>query len=218
MRRYPLIISLFLLITASVHGEIITVPFTGILTGFGSGAVYRGQTFTSLAAPSTANKLTVYVGPTADSGANFRVLLTEVDTTTSFHPTKVLFESKTLNIPVLPVRRNPDIFIVDLGSIRLEASREYAFILDHLVVANDADFVSMGTGTGPTYNGGFSFQFVNGPFLPTGTRQEHFALDSWFVDTSRDFAFTLNISPEPPPPPPRGTKAIPAINSLILLE
>lgn len=106
---------------------------------------------------------------------------------------------------------------VGVPGIRIEASREYAFILDHLVVANDADFVSMGTGTGPTYNGGFSFQFVNGPSLPTGTRQEHFALDGWFVDTSKDFNFTLNISTGPPPPS-RETKAIPSLNSLILLE
>lgn len=172
----------------------IEVPLEGTLSGFGSTEVYRGQTFFAPAEPVSAEQLTVYVGPTSDFGADFRVLLTEVDRSGGFSPGTVLFESETLNVSPLPPRVSPDAFEVILGGINLLPGREYAWILDHFVVANG--FVSMDTGISfdPT-TPGEAFGFVNGPFLPPGSREDHFEPStSWFTRTSLDFSYKLEYS------------------------
>src|SRR5438093_13613181 len=90
-----------LLVTAVCNADIIgtdPIPPAFTLSGFGSSEVYRGQTFRLPSGPAiVANSLTVFVGPTTDVGANFRVLITEVDMTDGFPPTEVIFESETLN-------------------------------------------------------------------------------------------------------------------------
>jgi hypothetical protein len=53
------------------------IPPASMLSGFGSSEVYRGETFRLSSGPAFANTLTVFVGPTSDLGANFRVLITE---------------------------------------------------------------------------------------------------------------------------------------------
>ena len=184
-------------------GTIGTVPippdFT--LSGFGSSEVYRGQIFRSPFGPaSLANSLTVFVGPTSDLGAVFRILVTEVDTSAGFHPTNVIYESGTLNVPLLPLRPTPDEFVVDLGGLLLQPGRDYAWILDYFVVGNPTPFVSMSTGLG-SYLDGTAFSFPNGPFFPTGTRQDHFASNNWFLRQDQDLAFQLNFTPVAVPEP-----------------
>jgi hypothetical protein len=165
------------------------------LSGFGSSEVYRGQTFTTLDSPMTAEQLIVFVGPTTDDNADFRVLLTEIVLTNDgFNPTTVLYESETLNVPVFPIRNTPDEYILYLGGIRLEPNRQYAWMLDHFVVAS-GEVVSMSTALANPYEGGASFRFHNGPFLPDGTREDHFADSTWTLDAANDFAFTLKLKP-----------------------
>jgi hypothetical protein len=185
-------------------GTIGTVPippdFT--LSGFGSSEVYRGETFRLPSGSAIlANSLTVFVGPTTDVGASFHVLVTDVDTSIGFHPTNVIFESGTLNVARLPLRRNPDEFVVELGGLLLQPEHEYSWILDYFVVGNPTSFVDMGTGLG-SYPDGSGFSFPSGPFFPAGTRQDHFASNSWLVRQDQDFAFQLNFTqvaavPEP---------------------
>jgi hypothetical protein len=177
------------------------IPPASMLSGFGSSEVYRGETFRLSSGPAFANTLTVFVGPTSDLGANFRVLITEVDMTGGFHPTNVIFESGDLNVPVLPLRREPDPFVVGLGGLLLQPGRDYAWILDYFVAGNPQTLVSMETGLG-SYPDGTGFSFLNGPFFPAVTRQDHFASNNWFVQADRDFAFQLNLSAVPPPPAP----------------
>lgn len=191
MRHY-IIVCLFLLFATSARGELIEVPVVGSRVGFGTSQVYQGQTFTAPSSPSFANTLTLFVGAVTISGGDFRVLLTEVDSsTTAIHPTKVLFESATFHVP-LSWPGALDAIVVDLGGLRLDANREYAFILDHFVVANAAD-VFMRTGIGINYDGGFAFSFLTGGVLPGGTRQDHFASNNWIM-TATDLAFTLDYS------------------------
>lgn len=194
----PLLFTGNLLVSVICNAEIIgsiPIPPAASLSGFGSVEVYRGQTFRVPSGPAIlANRLTVFVGPTTDSGANFRVLITEVDMTHGFHPTNVIFESETLTVPIFPLRRAPDAFTIDLGGLVLQPGRDYAWILDHLLVGNQATHVDMGTGLG-AYADGFGFEFLNGPFFPAGTRADHFASNNWFSSPFYDhFAFQLELS------------------------
>ena len=63
------------------EADVIDVPnisFSSI-SGFNSSAIYRGQTFVALA--GVAEELTFYLSPSVTpGGVNFRVLLTEIDT------------------------------------------------------------------------------------------------------------------------------------------
>ena len=193
------------------------IPPNFTLSGFGSSQVYRGQTFRlPSGADSVANSLTVFVGPTSDSSANFRVLVTEVDRSTGFNPTNVLFESDTLNVPPLPSRPTPDEFLIDLGGISLQSEQEYAWILDHFAVGDPTDFVAMGTGLG-SYLEGNAFSFPNGPFFPAGTREDHFASSNWFVQEDRDFAFQLNFDTTPDAVPEPRTGLISSLGLLSFL-
>lgn len=171
------------------------IPPEFTTTGFGSSEVYRAQTFRlpSGSEAAFAKNLTVFVGPTTDSGANFHVLLTEVDMTSGFHPTNVIFESETLNVPVLPLRRDPDEFVVDLGRLLLQADRDYAWILDYFVVRDEGALVSMNTGLG-SYPDGMAYSFPNGAFFPAGTREDHFSGNNWFEQEDHDFAFRLEFT------------------------
>jgi len=77
-----------------VSAGTIEVSLGGSLTRFGSGEPHRAQTFRALA--GLATKLTVFVDRAIDPGGlNFRVLLTEVDLTSGFRPTNVLFETNS---------------------------------------------------------------------------------------------------------------------------
>lgn len=191
-----------LLVTAVCNAATIgTVPippdFT--LSGFGSSEVYRGETLRLPSGPAAlANSLTVFVGPTSDFGASFHVLVTDVDTSTGFHPTNIIFESGTLN--VLSLTRAPDEFVVDLGGLLLQPEHDYAWILDYFVVGDPTAHVDMGTGLG-SYPDGTAFSFPNGPFFPAETRQDHFASTNWFVQQNQDFAFQLNFTPVAVPEP-----------------
>lgn len=184
--------------SASTIGTV-PIPPNFTLSGFGSAEVYRGETFRLPSGPAAlANSLTVFVGPTADVSANFHVLVTDVNTSTGFHPTNVIFESGTFNVPIFPLRSTPDKFVVDLGGLFLQPNHDYAWILDYFVVRDPTAFVSMGTGLG-SYPDGTAFSFPNGPFFPGGTRQDHFASNNWFVQQDQDFAFQLSFTPVPEP-------------------
>ena len=194
-----------LLVTAVCNAatiETVPIPPDFILSGFGSSEVYRGETLHLPSGPAAlANSLTVFVGPTSDFGASFHVLVTDVDMSIGFHPTNIIFESGTLNVPLFPLRSNPDEFVVDLGGLLLQPEHDYAWILDYFVVGNPTAFVSMGTGLG-SYPDGTAFSFPNGPFSPAGTRQDHFASNNWFVQQNQDFAFQLNFTPVAAVPEP----------------
>jgi hypothetical protein len=183
--------------------DTIEVPLSGTLSSFGSFTPYRGQTFQSLSTPSIAEAITVFVGPSLDPGARFHLLLTEVDRSSGFHPTTVLFESATLSVPF---SLGTTAFAVDLQDVLLQADTEYAWILDYFVVAAPGR-VSMDTGIQlpGTYPGGEAFDFPTGPFLPSGTRSDHFASSNWFLFPfpPRDLAFTLELTPvaQVPEPP-----------------
>ena len=197
--RYYLIVWLFFLLANNAHANLIEVPVLGHYLGFGSSMVYQGQTFTTPSSPSPifAKKLTVFVGSTTISGADFRVLLTEVDSTIfGIHPTKVLFESSTRHVPSIPFIQPLDAIVLELGGLRLDANREYAFILDHFAVANNNELVTMATGIGTNYDEGRSFLFMHWTGFPEGTRQDHFASNDWLI-TAFDFAFTLAYTPTP---------------------
>lgn len=178
-----------------------TEPPSSLLSGFGSSEVYRVQVFyVPSLEPRFADTLTVYVGPTTDKHAKFRILLTEVTFGDGFHPTNVLWESETLEVPVSP-ERNPTKFEVDLGgTIRLTADRAYAWILDHFAVGSQDNFVSMGTGLGD-YPPGAAYTFPNGPFFPAGNRADHFASMNWKERGDEAFAFQLQLLDEERPFP-----------------
>lgn len=200
MYRWVLVIGLLSAtsVAAPANADIIgtnPIPPDHLLSGFGSGEVYRGETFRLPSGfAAVADSLMVFVGPTSDSGANFRLLVTDVETSTGFHPTNVIFESGTLNVPVFPLRSSPDEFVVDLGGLPLQPEHDYAWILDYFVTGDPTAFVSMGTGLG-SYADGSAFSFPNGPFFPGGTRQDQFASNNWFVRQDQDFAFQLNFTP-----------------------
>lgn len=195
LKHWSILTSFFIVFSqAAANSSTIEVPLEGTFSGFGSTEVYRGQTFFAPAEPVSAEQLTVYVGPTPDFGADFRVLLTEVERSGGFSPGTVLFESETLNVSPLPPRAAPDAFKVGLGGIDLMPGREYAWILDHFVVANG--FVSMSTGVSFDPSApGESFGFKNGPFLPPGSREDHFEPGpSWFIRTDKDLSYELKYS------------------------
>lgn len=172
------------------------IPPSFSVSGFGSSEVYRGQTFRlPPGSPVLANSLKVFIGPTIAEGADFRILITEVNMLEGLHPTNVLFESETLNVSILPLRRTSDEFIVDLKGLLLQPERDYAWIVDHFVAGDEmAAVVSMDTGLGD-YSEGTAFSFPNGPFFPDGTREEHFEGNNWFIPEDRDFAFELTFTP-----------------------
>jgi len=164
-------------------------------TGFGCSEVYRAQTFRLPAGSEAvfAKDLSVFVGHTTDEEARFRVLLTEVDMTSEFHPTNVLFESETLYVPIsYHPGQNPDAFVVDLGRLLLQPDRDYAWILDYFVVRDEGVLVSMSTGLG-SYSDGMAYSFNNGAYFPAGTREDHFS-GNWTVDEESDFAFQLEFT------------------------
>jgi|GEM_PF-4966624 len=174
----------------------IDVPLVGSLSGFGSGEPYRGQTFRALAGAAT--KLTVFVGQgTEPGGLNFRVLLTEIDTSNGIHPTKVLFESEIFNAP-FSASRDLQSYSIALGGIALTEGQQYAWILDSFGIGGGG-FRTASTGTAnifiaDPYADGFSFGSV-GPFPIGSTRTDHFA-GNWFTRSS-DLAFTLEFMTAP---------------------
>lgn len=170
---------------------------------------YRGQTF-MLPIGVTANKLTVYISSNIYQSFTFNLLLTEVDTTDGFHPTKVLFESTPFTIPV----GGGNNFIpctADLGGIPLSAGKTYSFILDifaSLSQINSATLWEYSTRTGMNSGAGYelgnhiSFQGnCTNPLdgLPCGSREDHFA-GSWIEETSEDMGFILEYTPVPSVP------------------
>ena len=178
-------------------------------TGFGSSEVYRGQTFRLPSGPAVlANDLTVFMGPQTHSGARFRLLITEVDTFEGLHPTDVIFESETVNVQF---SFNSKSYDVELGGLLLQPEHDYAWIMDYFAVRNPSDDpidrvnMSVGLGSYPSdmgqgnYPDGVAFSFFNGPFYPSGTRQDHFASNNWGVQENRDFAFQLDFTPIPEP-------------------
>lgn len=177
---------------ASAAASSITVPPSGTLTGFGdSGTQYRGQTFTALSA--LAEELTVYVGPTSD-GLDFRLLVTELDTTSGVRPTTVLFESNTLHVPVFPIQAEPFAYTVNLGGLALAPGEQYAWILDSFVVSDGLHSTSStGIDLLAAYADGQEIFLDLGPF-PSGTRAEHFAMD-WGTGPGNDLAFLLTFEP-----------------------
>ena len=178
----------------TVGAGTIEVPLEGSLSGLGSFEPYRGQTFRALT--GLATRLTVFVGQgTEPGGLNFRVLLTEVDTTNGIHPTNLLFEIQIFNA-AFSASRTLQTFTISLGGIALMAARQYAWILDSFGIGGGALTRNASTGTAnifvpDTYADGFSFA-NNDPFPIGGTRSDHFA-GNWFTRAS-DLAFTLEFS------------------------
>ncbi|MHB8789416.1 MAG: hypothetical protein ACYDBT_06000 [Desulfobulbaceae bacterium] len=171
---------------------------------------YRGQTF-MLPIEIKANRLTVYVSSNIFQSFTFNLLLTEVDTTDGFHPTKVLFESTPFTIPV----GGGNILIpctADLGGIPLSAEKPYAFILDIFVSLSQINSDTLweyatrtGMNSGASYAMGDHIYFkVNctNPLtgLPCGSREDHFA-GSWIEETSEDMGFILEYTPVQSVPP-----------------
>lgn len=194
MRRY-ILLTLILVMAVFVvpaNADTIEVPLWGTLSGFGSGRLldehYRGQTFKAVS--GLAEKLTVFLGGEYDTdGLNFRVLLTEVDTTSGFRLTNVLFESNILNVP-FDLSREIYTFTVDLGGILLTGGRSYAWVLDAY---------GLGGGVAPTgicrfdcYADGVAFGHI-GPFTGS-TREERFE-GPWLIHYLNDMAFTLEFTP-----------------------
>lgn len=182
---------------------------------------YRGQTF-MLPIGVKANKLTVYVSFNIYQSFTFNLLLTEVDTTDGFHPTKVLFESTPFTIPV----GGGNIFIpctADLGGMPLSGGKPYAFILDIFVSLSQINSDTLweyttqtGMNSGATYAMGNHISFKENctnpsTGLPCGSREDHFA-GSWIEETSEDMGFILEYTPVPFVP----ISFIPSINLLLL--
>ncbi len=178
--------------TSSYAGVIQTDPITpgAILGGFGTSAVYRGQTFRI---PPGTNVLATRLSLFLDSanGGEFHLLLTEIDPI-SRHPSTIFFESQTMTLPDTSGRVEKVGF--DLGGISL-APGDYTWILDHFVVGDPNVYVSISNETGD-YQNGYGHTFHNGPFFPQGTREDHFNLmdlppEDPYPSVSVDYAFQL---------------------------
>lgn len=164
-------------------------------SGFGRSKVYVGQTFRLPLGPDIrANSITVFFGRQVRGGP-FRLLITDVDNVTGFHPTTVLFESERVWVPssryIQPVE-------IELGELHLLPEHDYAWILDYFSVGSPSFYTDMSVGLG-SYPDGFGFNYHSGPFYPTGTRQDHFESNHWFISTG-DNAFQLVLSPPNDPP------------------
>jgi len=190
MRSFILLTLLLVTVAFIVpaNAETIEVPLWGTLSGFNLGEPYRGQTFKAIS--GLAEKLTVFLGGEYDSGGlNFRVLLTEVDTTSGFRLTNVLFESNILNVP-FDLSRKIYTYTVDLGGILLTGGRSYAWVFDAY---------GLGGGFAPTgicyfncYEDGVMFGYIGST---TGsTRDDHFQ-GPWHIRFTHDMAFTLELTP-----------------------
>jgi len=193
MRRLILLILLLVMaiFVVPAKADTIEVPLWGTLSGFGSGEPYRGQTFKAVS--GLAEKLTVFLaGADVTGGLNFRVLLTEVDTTSGFRLTNVLFESNILNVPF---DRSTTIytFTVDLGGIVLTGGRSYAWVLDSFGIDGDGlRTARTGICRFDCYADGVAFGHL-GPFTGS-TRDDHFA-GPWLVRDLNDMTFTLEFTP-----------------------
>lgn len=174
------------------------IPPENVLSGFGSSEVYRAQVFYNPSDdPQNVKTITVYVGPTSDLNAKFRVLLTQVTFggQGDVNPTKVIFESGPLELKP-SADREPSRFEVEPSDIvTLEPGyiRAYALIFDYFSDASPTDVVSMGTGLG-TYALGKGYSFQNGPVFPTGTREQHFESSEWRELPDTDFAFQVELN------------------------
>ncbi|MGB5297176.1 MAG: hypothetical protein WBM52_05350 [Thiogranum sp.] len=178
-----------------------TDPTTAILevtsewsmSGFGFNEPYRGQTFL-IPQDATAQSLTVFV-ESGNTPIEFHILMVEVDTTTGFHPTNVLFESDTVALSASYGSEMTPI-TVNLGGIGLTANKAYAWLLDAFItsVPEHTD-AATGADLSDSYPDGFQFSLHSGPFPLPGTREDHFASDAWFVDTGTDMTFKLEYSP-----------------------
>ena len=193
-------VALCLLLRAAdpTEAAVIDVPLGGSTSGFNVIATYRGQTFVAL--PGLAEELTFYLSRSVDAGGvNFRVLLTEVDTSGGgIILTTVLFESATLNTGTgssSPL--NP--FTVELGGIPMVAGQTYAWILDAFVeLESNPGFRGADNGLHSIfppdfYPDGIFIEKNLGPF-PVGTRDEHFASGFGGLFPFTDMAFKLTFS------------------------
>ena len=87
----------------------------------------------------------------------------------------------------------------------MQPNRDYAWILDYFVMGDPSAMIGMNTGLGD-YGDGEAFVFPNGPFWPSGTREDHFASNNWFFDGMDDWAFRMSFSTPSVPEP--GTLAL----------
>ena len=194
------------------------LPPAFYLSGFGTSEVYRGQTFIVPAGePLQADRVSVFFATNTSPDASFRVLITAVERSPGLHPTQVLFESETYTLPILGGDQE---IAVDLGGLLLTPGVEYAWIVDHFVVAPAMGNTSMSLGLGE-YVDGQSFQFPNGPFLPGGTRQDHFASNGWMLEPDGadgdDFAFEIEFSEPVAPARAVGVDTLQPLALLILV-
>lgn len=181
-------------------------PLVGTVTGF---TTYVGQTFTPPAGDARLDRLSVYVGPSPDSGFAFHLLVTGTTGGLSgnFHPTDVLFDSGRITMPFSGLFTTQR-FDFEIGGLALVPGEQYAWVLDHATeysgsyqsssigYANLAAF-----GEDPPYAGGFAFGRPPSPFPPSGTRAENFA-EPWIVDRDSDLAFRADFSGMAPVPLP----------------
>ncbi len=192
MRRFT-VLALFLVTAVCVvpaNADTIEIPLWGTLSGFNLMEPYRGQTF--IAESGLAEQLTVYMAGSDDEdiGTNFRILLTEVDDTSGFRLTNVLFESSVQNVPF---DRTTKIYAytVDLGGIPLTGRKTYALVFDAYGLAGGTS--RTGVCRFDCYEDGMAFGHA-GPFT-SGDREDHFE-GPWFMHHLQDLAFTLEFTPE----------------------
>lgn len=188
------VVSLFLGVL-TVKADELVVPFNGSFSGVGplTGEYYRGQTFSGPG--GSAQQLTIYISSVDLGKAKVRILLTDVDTSSGIHPTNVLFESSTLEVPFSVSSSQP--VTVDLGGIPLLSGQTYAWIIDAFADYDPAKLWSGQTGMdlNGTYEDGDFIRLVTGPFPPAGDRSDHFAMN-WFLPfPARDMAFRLSYTP-----------------------
>ena len=187
-----------LLILSSVlaaNADVLEVPQNAFTGSFGPRNPYSGQTFTSVS--GLAVQLTVYMSGASDPpGIDFRILLTEIDTSAGLHPTIVFFESDILHVPQDPSRKVYP-FTVNLGGIPLSANQTYAILFECTELGGINDVIHSGIGIDSfgSYQNGEYISPGSSPLPPGSTRNDYFA-GSWDSSDSIDMAFQLEFSPQ----------------------
>jgi hypothetical protein len=197
---FVIVLATFATFSLKAQAGVINVPVNGSLSGFGPDN-YRGQTF--IAIPGLLEDLTVYVGESnaIPGPVTYRVLITEVDTSSGIQPTNVLFESSAL-VTNIGNGVIPPAVTIDIGGLALTTGTKYAWILDAYVelaanppIGPGGPYPSALVGLNDIFGDNFptieSLSFNLGPF-PTGTREEHFSVP-WST-SNLDHAFVMNFA------------------------
>lgn len=170
-----------------LSADILNGPPDSFFTGFGEpGSAYFAQTFTPTA-DGFADELTFQAqGINAANDNPFRVLVTDVATSTFFQPGNVLYESPTQTLAFDAPTTD---ITVDLAGLELDGGTEYAFIIDSYV-ENDGQPNQARAGVANGYaDGGLYFYNTS-----SGDRASHFASGGWATSsTNEDLSFELTF-------------------------